>query len=100
MNQEILKETIRHFIFLQPSTTSQKIKKHFNLANNREFYKLLQHQETLSNTVEKFCDLAKIEVDYFRMMYEVLRDNKVRSEKFLREYLEQKDKLNKSFKAP
>lgn len=100
MNQEILKKTIQHFIIYQPHTTTQKIKGYFELESTRDFYTLLKDENTIKNTIAKLCLMANIELDYFRMMYEVCRDGKVRSEKLKREYLEQKDKLNKAFRAP
>lgn len=99
VNQEILNKTIEHFIFLQPHTTTQKMKGYFELESTQELHALLKDESTIKATIAKLCLMANIELDYFRMMYEVYRDGKVRSEKLKREYLEQKDKLNKSFKA-
>lgn len=99
MNQEILKKTIEHFIFLQPHTTTQKMKGYFELKTTRELRTLLNDQSTIKATIAKLCLMANIDLDYFRMMYEVYRDSKIREDKFKIEYLKHFDKLAKRFKG-
>lgn len=98
-NQVILKKTILHFIFLQPKTTSQKIKEYFRLKSIKDFYILLQDESVLKDTIARFCTLANIEVDQFRMMYEVYINGKKRDDAFKIEFLKHKAKLAKAFRA-
>ena len=99
MNQEILKKTIEHFIIYQPYTTTQKMKSYFGLETTRELHTLLNDQSTIKATIAKLCLKANIELDYFRMMYEVYRDGKIREDKYRIDYLKHRDKLAKGFRS-
>ena len=92
VDQKILKETIKFFIFLQPKTTSQKIKEYFELSSIKDFYILLQEEESLKKTISKFCTLADIEITYFRMIYASNRDHAIWKAKYDKEYREHKAK--------
>lgn len=92
VDHEILKKTIYHFIFLQPKTTSQKIKECFELSNIKDFYILLNEEESLKETIAKFCTMADIELTYFRMIYTSNRDHAIWEAKNEKEYLEYKAK--------
>lgn len=63
---ELLKKTIDNFIFSQPKTTTQRIKKHFNLTYSRNFYALFNRPDKLKDTIEKFCVLCNIEIIDFK----------------------------------
>ena len=99
MNQEILKKTIQHFITYQPHTTTQKMKSYFELESTHELRALLNDESTIKDTIAKLCLMANIELDYFRMMYEVYSDAKIRDAKFKIEFLKHRDKLAKSFRS-
>lgn len=92
VDHEILKKTIHHFIWLQPKTTSQKIKEHFELSNIKDFYILLKQEENLKETIAKFCAMADIELTYFRMIYASNRDHAIWKAKNDKEYQEFKAK--------
>lgn len=92
VDQEILKQTIQHFIWLQPKTTSQKIKERFELSSIKDFEVLLKQDQTLKDTITKFCAMAGIELSYFRMIYASKRDHSIWKAKNDKAYLEYKSK--------
>lgn len=75
------------------------MKGYFNLETTRELHALLNDQRTIKDTIAKLCLMANIDLDYFRMMYEVYREGKVREDQFKIEFLKHVGKLAKQFRT-